>query len=96
MYATVISPGEKLKNAILVPNRAIVQIMDKNFIYVVNADGVVEQKTVELGGTTGGETIIKSGLAPGDTIIVDGLTKVKNGMKVNAKLLSKEQLKATK
>ena len=96
MYATVISPGEKLKNAILVPNRAIVQIMDKNFIYVVNVDGVVEQKTVELGGTTDGETIIKSGLAPGDTIIVDGLTKVKNGMKVDAKLLSREQLKATK
>ena len=55
--------------------------MDKNFIYVVNADGVVEQKRVELGGTTGGDTIIKSGLAPGDTIIVDGLTKVKNGEK---------------
>ena len=70
--------------------------MDKNFIYVVNADGVVEQKTVEVGGTSGSDTIIKAGLAPGDTIIVDGLTKVKNGVKVNAKLLSKEQLKATK
>ena len=36
------------------------------------------------------------GLAAGDTIIVDGLTKVKNGVKVNGKLLTKEQLKATK
>ena len=96
MFATVISPGQKLKNAILVPSRAILQIMDKNFIFVVNADGVVEQKSVELGGTSGSDTIIKAGLAPGDTIIVDGLTKVKNGAKVNAKLLSKEQLKATK
>ena len=51
--------------------------MDKNFIYVVNADGVVEQKSVEVGGTSGSDTIIKAGLAPGDTIIVDGLTKVK-------------------
>lgn len=58
--------------------------------------GVVEQKTVEIGGTKGNETIIKSGLAAGDTIIVDGLTKVKNGVKVNGKLLTKEQLKATK
>ena len=91
-----ISPGQKLKDAILVPSRAILQIMDKNFIYVVNADGVVEQKSVEVGGTSGSDTIIKAGLAPGDTIIVDGLTKVKNGAKVNAKLLSKEQLKATK
>ena len=96
MYATVVSPGEKLKNAILVPSRAILQIMDKNFVYVVNAAGVVEQKTVEIGGTKGNETIIKSGLAAGDTIIVDGLTKVKNGVKVNGKLLTKEQLKATK
>ena len=96
MFATVISPGQKLKDAILVPSRAILQIMDKNFIYVVNADGVVEQKSVEVGGTSGSDTIIKAGLAPGDTIIVDGLTKVKNGVKVNAKLLSKEQLKTTK
>lgn len=96
MFATVISPGQKLKDAILVPSRAILQIMDKNFIYVVNADGVVEQKSVEVGGTSGSDTIIKAGLAPGDTIIVDGLTNVKNGVKVNAKLLSKEQLKATK
>ena len=96
MFATVISPGQKIKNAILVPSRAILQIMDKNFIFVVNADGVVEQKSVEVGGTSGSDTIIKAGLAPGDTIIVDGLTKVKNGAKVNAKLLSKEQLKATK
>lgn len=96
MYATVVSPGEKIKNAILVPSRAILQIMDKNFVYVVNAAGVVEQKTVEIDGTKGNETIIKSGLAAGDTIIVDGLTKVKNGVKVNGKLLTKEQLKATK
>ncbi|PQL19181.1 efflux RND transporter periplasmic adaptor subunit [Veillonella denticariosi JCM 15641] len=96
MFATVISPGEKLKNAILVPSRAILQIMDKNFIYVVNADGVVEQKAVEIGGTTDGNTIVKSGLSAGDTIVVDGLTKVKNGVKVTPNMLTKDQLKSTK
>lgn len=96
MFATVISPGEKLKNAILVPSRAILQIMDKNFIYVVNVDGVVEQKAVEIGGTTDGNTIVKSGLSAGDTIVVDGLTKVKNGVKVTPNMLTKDQLKSTK
>ena len=96
MFATVISPGQKLKDAILVPSRAILQIMDKNFIYVVNADGVVEQKVLKLAVQVVAIQLLKPGLAPGDTIIVDGLTKVKNGVKVNAKLLSKEQLKATK
>ena len=72
MFATVISPGQKLKDAILVPSRAILQIMDKNFIYVVNADGVVEQKVLKLAVQVVSDTIIKAGLAPGDTIIVDG------------------------
>ena len=80
----------------MVPSRAILQIMDKNFIYVVNADGVVEQKAVEIGGTTDGNTIVKSGLSAGDTIVVDGLTKVKNGVKVTPNMLTKDQLKSTK
>ena len=78
MFATVISPGEQLTNAILVPTKAIVQIMDKNFVYVIGQDGTVSQKAIELGGTTGAFTIVKSGLVDGDEIVVDGLTKVKN------------------
>ena len=96
MFATVISPGEKLTNAILVPTKAIVQIMDKNFVYVIGQDGTVSQKAIELGGTTGAFTIVKSGLADGDEIVVDGLTKVKNGAKVQATELTKSQIETAK
>lgn len=96
MFATVISPGEKLTNAILVPTKAIVQIMNKNFVYVIGQDGTVSQKAIELGGTTGAFTIVKSGLADGDEIVVDGLTKVKNGAKVQATELTKSQIETAK
>ena len=96
MFATVISPGEKLTDAILVPTKAILQIMDKNFVYVIGQDGTVSQKAVELGGTTGAFTIVKSGLVNGDEIVVDGLTKVKNGAKVQATELSKTQIETAK
>lgn len=96
MFATVISPGEKLTNAILVPTKAIVQIMDKNFVYVIGQDGTVSQKAIELGGTTGAFTIVKSGLVDGDEIVVDGLTKVKNGAKVQATELTKSQIETAK
>lgn len=96
MFATVISPGEQLTNAILVPTKAIVQIMDKNFVYVIGQDGTVSQKAIELGGTTGAFTIVKSGLADGDEIVVDGLTKVKNGAKVQATELTKSQIETSK
>ena len=96
MFATVISPGEQLTNAILVPTKAIVQIMDKNFVYVIGQDGTVSQKAIELGGTTGAFTIVKSGLVDGDEIVVDGLTKVKNGAKVQATELTKSQIETAK
>lgn len=96
MFATVISPGEQLTNAILVPTKAIVQIMDKNFVYVIGQDGTVSQKAIELGGTTGAFTIVKSGLVDGDEIVVDGLTKVKNGAKVKATELTKSQIETAK
>lgn len=96
MFATVISPGEQLTNAILVPTKAIVQIMDKNFVYVIGQDGTVSQKAIELGGTTGAFTIVKSGLVDGDEIVVDGLTKVKNGAKVQAAELTKSQIETAK
>lgn len=96
MYATVVSPGAPLTNALLIPTRSIQQIMDKNFVFVIGADGTVTQKAVELGGTSGAFTIIKSGLAEGDEIVVDGLTKVKNGVKVQAQPLTKSQLESAK
>ena len=96
MFATVTTSGATVKNAILVPSKAILQVMDKNFIYVIGANGKVTQTAVELAGTTGGYTIIKSGLKAGDEIVVDGLTKVKNGVTVKATLLTKEQVESSK
>lgn len=96
MYATVVSPGAPLTNALLIPTRSIQQIMDKNFVFVIGPDGTVTQKAVELGGTSGAFTIIKSGLAEGDEIVVDGLTKVRNGVKVQAQPLTKSQLESAK
>ncbi|WP_251423033.1 efflux RND transporter periplasmic adaptor subunit [Veillonella agrestimuris] len=96
MFATVISPGENIQGAILVPSRSIQQIMDKNFVFVVNADGTVAQKAVELGATLGSFTLIKSGLASGDEIVVDGLTKIRSGAKVQATQLTKAQVESTK
>lgn len=92
MFATIVAPGAVVKDSILVPSKAIVQILDKHFIYVIDKDGKVTQTPVEVGATQGAFTIITSGLKTGDEIVVDGLTKVKNGVVVKAKALSKSEL----
>ena len=95
MFGTIISPGSVQKNAILIPSRAIQQVMDKKFVFVVQTDGTVKQVPIETGATKGAYTIIKGGLSAGEEIVVDGLTKIRDGVKVNAKLLDKQQVDAT-
>lgn len=96
MYATIVSPGDIIKNAMLVPTKAITQVLNKSFVYVVDESGTVTQVPIETGGTQGIYTIVTGGVKPGQTIVVDGLTKIRNGVKVKPTALTKEQLESTK
>jgi membrane fusion protein, multidrug efflux system len=46
---------------------------------VLNRDGKVEQRVLQVGGTAGDKWLVKSGLEAGDRVIVEGLQKVKPG-----------------
>lgn len=92
MFATVISGNETLENAILVPTRSILQVLDKDFVLVVGADGKVSQVAIIKGATKGLYTVVSGDLKAGDQIIVDGLTKAKAGATVKATLLTKDQI----
>ncbi|MBB6501070.1 efflux RND transporter periplasmic adaptor subunit [Pedobacter cryoconitis] len=59
-------------SAILVPLKAILQMNDANFVFVVTNDGKYLKRKVETGGTTGDRVVIKSGLAKGEKIVSEG------------------------
>lgn len=96
MYASVVSPGDIIKDAILVPTKAITYVLDKSFVFTVDENGKVTQTPVETSGTQGIYTIVKSGIKPGTTVVVDGLTKIRNGVTVNPTALTKDQIEKTK
>lgn len=92
MYGTVVMAADPVKNAITVPAKALMQILDKNFVLLLSDDGTVKQVPVTVGATQGKYILITQGLAEGDTIVVDGLTKARPGAKVQPTLLTKEQI----
>lgn len=51
---------------------------------VVNADGKVEQRKVDVSRAVGNRWLVDQGLAAGDRLIVSGLQKVQPGMSVQA------------
>ena len=71
------------RDALVIPEIAVVQVGRESFVYRAKADGTVEQATVETGARRSGRVEIGSGLKPGDRIVVDGTGKLRDGAKIS-------------
>lgn len=75
---------ENRKGALLLPQRAVMDVQGSKSVYVVDAKGMIESQPVTLAGTREGAYIIDSGLTPTDQVVVEGIAKVRPGMTVKA------------
>lgn len=82
LFAKITTVAETRHDVILVPKRAMKEIQGTYQVYVVNAEGIVEQRLVQVGPMSGDSQVVESGLADGDVIAVDGLQKLRTGMKI--------------
>jgi membrane fusion protein (multidrug efflux system) len=76
---------EVKKGALLVPQRAVMDIQGKNLVAVVGADNKVDLRPVKVAEQIGSDLIISEGLKAGEKVIVEGVQKVKSGAIVNPK-----------
>jgi membrane fusion protein (multidrug efflux system) len=81
-FVRVTLSGAQRPNAILVPQRAVLQGPQGKFVYIVNAEGKAEARPVEVGDWRGDAWLIDSGLQAGDKVIVDGVMKIGPGAPV--------------
>jgi len=82
-FARVRVPIDFIKDAILVPQRAVTELQATWSVAAVSKDNKVEMRPVKIGIRFGNLWQIESGLKPDDRIIVEGLQKVRNGVTVN-------------
>ena len=76
----------RAQQALLVPEVAVGADQAGRYVLTVNADGIVEQRRVELGQTTGEMRVIASGLKPDERVIVAGILDAVPGQKVDPQL----------
>ncbi len=70
---------------VVIPQSATYDLQDKVMVYLVDKDGVVASRSVEVYGTTGTNYVIKKGLDIGEVILAEGLDYVKQGDTVKTK-----------
>lgn len=95
MFARVKITSPQKANTLLVPERAVQQVLDKSFVLVCGEDNKSVSKMVTLGDKVGSYYIVKSGLSENDTVVVEGLTNLKEGQALNVTMATPEELGLT-
>jgi RND family efflux transporter MFP subunit len=68
--------------ALLVPDTAIVTDAARRVVYVVDKQGTVGMRPVQLGPMDGNLRVIRSGLTPQDQVVIGGIQRAMPGQKV--------------
>ena len=79
MNARVLVTYDTVENAILVPQKAVSEMLGKRFVTVIGSGNKVEQRPVKTGARMGDQWMIENGLTAGERIVVDGLQKARPG-----------------
>jgi len=75
-------------NALLVPQRAVIEIQGTYQLAVVGNDNNVNVRIVKVGERVGTQWIIDSGVKRGEMVIVEGVQKVREGSSVKPTILA--------
>ncbi len=76
---------DQVSDSVLVPNEAVQQGADGNFLYAVKADDTVEVRKLEIIASHQGMTAIGKGVAVGETVVTDGQLRLTPGAMIKAK-----------
>jgi membrane fusion protein (multidrug efflux system) len=80
-----------LKNALVIPQQAVFEILDKRYVYVVGKDGVVHQRPITIEHELEDIFVINKGLDVNDRIVLEGIRQVRDGEKVEYEFRKPEQ-----
>jgi membrane fusion protein, multidrug efflux system len=79
------------KNALVIPQRATFELLDKRYVKVIGEDGKVEQKLITIKNELEDIFVVNSGLKETDKIILEGAREVEVGEKVEYEFRKPEE-----
>lgn len=68
-----------LRNALIIPQKATFEILEKKYVYVVGKDNKVHSREVTVAAEMPDLYVIGNGLQDGERILLEGIRKVKDG-----------------
>jgi membrane fusion protein (multidrug efflux system) len=82
-FVRVFIDGATLKNAILIPQKAVLQTQKGDLVMVVGRENTIEARPVQLADAIGKNFLVEKGLAAGERIVLEGVLKARPGQPVS-------------
>jgi membrane fusion protein (multidrug efflux system) len=83
-----------LDDALMIPQKATFEILDKKYVFVVDDKGIVKSREITVGTEMPHLYVVTSGLQDNDKILVEGLRKVKNNQHIRFAFHKQQQIMA--
>ena len=96
MFARIVVQGEMRPGALLIPQRAVQQMLGKTFVTVAAEGDKAETRPVKMGPRIGQMWIVEEGLAEGERVVVEGFAKAQPGMPLKVAMMAPEDLSRQK
>lgn len=80
-----------LNNTLILPQKAVFEIQDRNYVFLVDKNNVIHQQAFEPISRLGQYYLVKSGLKEGDLIVYEGTQNLRDGNKINPRAASLKQ-----
>jgi multidrug efflux system membrane fusion protein len=79
-------------DALLVPQKAVFEQQDKNYVYVVDGQGTVRQRNFVPQSRLDAFYVVKTGLKAGDNIVCEGIQDLRDGERITSRRVSLNSL----
>jgi membrane fusion protein (multidrug efflux system) len=76
-----------LKDALIIPQKATFEVLDKKFVYVVDDKNVLHATQITVGTELPHLYVVTAGITAKDKILMEGLGKVKNNEKIESEFV---------
>ncbi len=83
-YGRIRASARTQNGALLIPQRAVIELQGGHQVAVVGNDNKVSVRPVTVADRVGDSWIVTEGLKPGEQVIVEGVMKVRDGATVKA------------
>lgn len=81
-----------LPHALIIPQKATFEVLEKKYVFVIGKDSIVRQKEVTIAAEMPDLYVVSDGLTPDDRILLEGLRKVHDQEKISFKYEAPERV----